>query len=57
MNIFMVRHRGPFEDTYELWELVSLTSLLTEIDRRIFLNSNKSLLTLIHKHSKEENIE
>lgn len=57
MNSFMDRHRQLFEESSELREFVSLASLLTEKDRRIFLNSNKALLTLIHKHAKLEDTE
>ncbi|MBE1555677.1 helix-turn-helix domain-containing protein [Sporosarcina limicola] len=53
MDSFIDRHRQLFEDSAELREFVTLASTLTEKDRRIFLNSNKSLLTLIHKHSRE----
>lgn len=57
MNSFIDRHRQLFEESSELREFVSLASLLTEKDRRIFLNSNKALLTLIHKYAKEEDAE
>lgn len=57
MTSFMDRHRQLFEESYELREFVSLASFSTEKDRRIFLNSNKVLLTLIHKHAKVEDTE
>ncbi len=53
MDSFIDRHRQLFEDSSELREFVALAATLTEKDRRIFLNSNKALLTLIHKHAKE----
>ncbi|WP_342508515.1 helix-turn-helix transcriptional regulator [Sporosarcina sp. FSL K6-2383] len=57
MDSFIDRHRQLFEESSELREFVALASHLTEKDRRIFLNANKSLLTLIHKHAKEEDTE
>ena len=57
MNSFIDRHRQLFEDSPELREFVSLASLLTAKDRRMFLNSNKTILTLIHKYAKEVDAE
>lgn len=49
MDQFIDKHRALFEENDELREFVSLISLLTEKDRRLFLNANKSMLTLFQK--------
>ena len=57
MDSFIDRHRQLFEENPELRELVALISLLTEKDRRIFLNSNKALLTLFYKLTEKQETE
>lgn len=57
MNSFIDRHRQLFEESSELREFVAIASQLTEKDRRIFLNSNKALLSLFHKYVKEQDLE
>ncbi|MFS0575853.1 helix-turn-helix transcriptional regulator [Sporosarcina sp. 179-K 3D1 HS] len=53
MDSFIDRHRELFEESAELREFVALLSTLTEKDRRIFLNSNKAMLSLIFKRDKD----
>lgn len=57
MNSFIDKHRQLFENCPELREFVALAAILTEKDRRIFLNSNKAILTLIQKSAKKQDME
>jgi len=57
MNSFIDKHRQLFENCPELREFVALAAILTEKDRRIFLNSNKAILTLIQKSAKKHDME
>ncbi|CAM3134067.1 helix-turn-helix transcriptional regulator [Filibacter tadaridae] len=54
MDHFVDQHRQLFEENAELRELVVFVNTLTEKDRRNFLNSIKSILTLFQNFTEKQ---